>query len=100
LAPTALRISITPRLFWPPSKKAGLHVSGIHTLGKFYFDGNPDYPTRAADFTRAVESRFMLVSGEAGEGKTREDYQRMAEVLNRAGEICRERGLTYCYHNL
>ncbi|MCJ7701169.1 MAG: sugar phosphate isomerase/epimerase [Anaerolineales bacterium] len=88
-----------PEFFLDMVKNEGLHVSGIHTLGKFYFDGNLDYPTRAADYTQSVDSKFMLVSGKAGEGKTRDDYQLMAEVLNQTGEICQGRGLTYCYHN-
>ncbi|MFZ5818922.1 MAG: sugar phosphate isomerase/epimerase family protein [Chloroflexota bacterium] len=88
-----------PDEFRAQVEAAGLHVAGIHTLGKFYFDGNPDYPTRAAEFTQAVGARFMLVSGEPDNGHTLQDYQRMAEVLNQAGKICQARGLTYCYHN-
>ena len=79
--------------------EAVLHVSGIHSLGKFYFDGDLAYAERAADFTKAVNAKFMLVSGDSREGKTPDDYKSMAEVLNRVGELCRERGISYCYHN-
>ncbi len=78
---------------------AGLHVSGIHTLIKFYNAGNLDYAKRAAEFTQAMKSQFMLVSGEADEGKTKDDYKATAEILNQVGEICQEHGLTYVYHN-
>ncbi len=88
-----------PETFAAQVKTAGLHVAGIHTLVKFYLDGNLDYPSRAADFTQAVGSRFMLVSGERTASHTRADYEHMAEIFNQVGEICRERGITYCYHN-
>lgn len=88
-----------PGDFLSQVQSVDLHVSGIHTLGKFYFDGDLTYPTKAADFTQAVESAFMLVSGQPAEGKSQDDYKRMAEVLDRAGEICQARGITYCYHN-
>jgi len=80
-------------------EKNGLHVAGIHTLGKFYFDGNLDYITSAANFTQAVKARFMLVSGEPAEGHTQAELQQISGVLNQAGKICQMHGLTYCYHN-
>lgn len=85
--------------FLSPVQDLGLHVSGIHTLIKFYDAANLDYAKRAAEFTLAVKSRFMLVSGKSEEGKTRDDFKATAETLNRAGEICQEYGLIYVYHN-
>ena len=41
----------------------------------------------------------MLVSGIEGIGKSQDEYKATADVLNRVGEICQERGLTYLYHN-
>ena len=89
----------SPKIFLGMVKKEGLHVSGIHTLVKFYQDGNLDYAKRAADFTQAVESQFMLVSGEAREAKTENDYKTTAEILNKVGEICNTNGIHYVYHN-
>ena len=54
---------------------AGLHVSGIHTLVKFYDSVNLDYARKAAVFTKAVGSQFMMVSGEAKTGKTSEEQR-------------------------
>ena len=92
-----------PEAFSGMVRDAGLHVAGIHTLARLYFEqvlvGDHEYVDRAADFAKGVAAEFMLVSGERGEGKTADDYKRLADALNRSGEICRERGLTYCYHN-
>jgi sugar phosphate isomerase/epimerase len=79
--------------------QAGLHVSGIHSIGRFYFDGNLSYAKRAVDFTRAVNSKYMLVSGESPEGSARYEVQAVADVLNQVGEFCRDQDIVYCYHN-
>jgi sugar phosphate isomerase/epimerase len=88
-----------PGDFLSQVQSVGLHVSGIHTLLKFYDSDNLDYAKQAADFTKAVGSRFMMVSGEAREGKTLDEYKTIAATLNQVGEICQAVGLTYCYHN-
>ncbi len=89
----------SPEVFLGMCTREGLHVSGIHTPVRRYDGGNLDYAKRAADYAQALESKFMLVSGREGTGKTQEEYQATAEILNRVGEICRARGLTYLYHN-
>lgn len=33
------------------------------------------------------------------ERKNIDDYKRKAELFNRSGAICKERGITFCYHN-
>ena len=88
-----------PEVFLGMCTQEGLHVSGIHTPLRRYDEGNLDYAERAADYSQAVGTNFMLVSGREGTGKTQNDYQAAAEVLNQVGEICQERGLTYLYHN-
>jgi sugar phosphate isomerase/epimerase len=88
-----------PGIFLDQVQNEGLHVSGIHTLIRFYESGDLDYAKRAADFTKAVNSQFILVSGESRKGKTRDDYKVTAEILNQVGEICQEHGLIYVYHN-
>jgi inosose dehydratase len=79
--------------------REGLHISGIHTPIRRYNEGDLDYAKRAADFSKALETKFMLVSGIEGTGKTQDEYQAAADILNQVGEICQERGLTYLYHN-
>jgi sugar phosphate isomerase/epimerase len=88
-----------PELFLSMLETAGLKVSGIHTIGKFYFDGDLAYAERAADYTRAVGCETMIVSGDSRDGKTLDDLKTIANVLNRVGEICRDRDINYCYHN-
>ena len=65
----------------------GLHVSGIHTPIQRYNQGDLDYARRAADFSKALGTKFMLVSGIEGTGKTQDQYQATAEILNQVGEI-------------
>jgi inosose dehydratase len=79
--------------------REGLHISGIHTPLRRYIEGDLDYAKRAADFSKALETKFMLVSGIEGTGKTQDEYRAAADILNQVGEICQERGLTYLYHN-
>ncbi|MFN2234582.1 MAG: sugar phosphate isomerase/epimerase family protein [Anaerolineales bacterium] len=88
-----------PNDFLSQVQDAGIHVSGIHTLVKFYDSGNLDYARKSAEFTKALGSQFMMVSGEAKAGKTTEDYKSLANTLNQVGQICQEFDLTYCYHN-
>jgi len=88
-----------PEVFFEMVKQNNLHVSGIHTIGKFYFDGNLDYLEKAARFTRAVECDYLLVSGDSKKNKSRSDIKKITNVLNEAGEICKGYGIAYCYHN-
>lgn len=92
-----------PKPFLSLVKDQGLHVAGLHTLGKYYFEqaqtGDLSYPSQAADFALAVGSGYLLASGDVSLRKDTFDSHSLADVLNRVGEMCRERGLTYCYHN-
>jgi sugar phosphate isomerase/epimerase len=87
-----------PVTFLEMVQHADLHVSGIHTLGKFYFNDDIAYLERAAKFAQTVQTDYVLVSGEQGE-KNLADLKAIAGILNRSGEICQKAGLTYCYHN-
>lgn len=89
----------SPEAFLGMCTQEGLYVSGIHTAIRLYNDGDLDYAKRAADYSQALETKFMLVSGIEGTGKTQDEYQATADILNQVGEICNERGLTYLYHN-
>lgn len=52
---------------------------------------------QAMDFVNAFGGRYVIVSGT--KHQTVAGYDESAEVFNRAGEQCRARGLTFCYHN-
>lgn len=88
-----------PEDFLRMVEENNLHVSGIHTIGRLYFDGKLDYVEKAAAFTKSVGSRYMMVSGDSKKDKTKNELKSIVEVLNRAGEICENHGLIYCYHN-
>jgi sugar phosphate isomerase/epimerase len=88
-----------PEVFLDMVNQNDLYVAGIHSIGRLYFDDNLDYVKEAADFTKAVESRYMMVSGDSNKEKTTDELKGQIEILNQAGEICQERGITYCYHN-
>ena len=89
----------SPEVFLGMCTQEGLHVSGIHTPVRRYDEGDLGYAEKAADFSQALGTRFMLVSGREGTAKNQDEYQATADVLNQVGEICRQRGLTYLYHN-
>jgi sugar phosphate isomerase/epimerase len=88
-----------PGVFLDMCVKEGLHISGIHTPIRRYNDRNLDYAKQAADYSKAVKTSFMLVSGIEGTGKSQDEFKATADILNKVGEICQERGLTYLYHN-
>jgi sugar phosphate isomerase/epimerase len=89
----------SPEEYLEMCTREGLHISGIHTPLQRYNKGDLGYARRAADYSRAVETKYMLVSGIEGTGKTQNEYQAAANILNQVGQICQERGLTYLYHN-
>ena len=88
-----------PEVFLGMCAREELQVSGIHTPIQRYDEGDLDYAKRAADYSQAVETKFMLVSGREGTGKSQDEFKATADVLNKVGEICQERGLIFLYHN-
>ena len=89
----------SPDVFLGMCAREGLHISGIHTPIRRYDEGDLDYAKQAADYSQALETKFMLVSGREGTGKSQDEFKATADVLNQVGEICQEHGLTYLYHN-
>lgn len=81
-----------------------LKIAGIHTGGAIY-DGQAMESVlaglpRVAAFAAAAGSTNLMFSGRAKEGgKTAEDFKIEAGLLNRAGEIAHQHGLTLCFHN-
>lgn len=58
---------------------------------------DPEKLAEAMDFVQAFGGRYVICSGTRD--RTPSGFDASAEVFNRAGETCRERGLTFCYHN-
>lgn len=76
--------------------ETGLGLVGAH-LG--YGDvANADRLNAALEFVMAMGGRYVTCSG-VGEIRGIQTYEQAAEVFNAAGRTCRERGITFCYHN-
>ncbi|UCC85394.1 MAG: sugar phosphate isomerase/epimerase [Gemmatimonadota bacterium] len=58
-----------------------------------------DWP-RALDAARSIGHRYLVVAGiPAEERRTLDDYHRLAELFNRAGEQAGAAGIRFAYHN-
>jgi sugar phosphate isomerase/epimerase len=74
----------------------GVALSGVHAgYGEVEDTSKLEENLR---FMATMRARFLMCSGVA-DAKTREGYERSAEVFNRAGRICKEHGAVFCYHN-
>ena len=51
------------------------------------------------EFTAEVGAAFVPFSGRLKADKTEEQLRHQADSLNRIGELCRDNGVTLCYHN-
>lgn len=51
------------------------------------------------EFAAELGQRFLVVPNLPGNERGLDDYRRHAEMLNRAGEACRDAGLKMGYHN-
>lgn len=73
-----------------------LQFTGLHT-GYGEFADESKLRTNLA-FVKGMGARYLICSGVA-DTKSIDGYDRSAVVFNRAGEICRDEGVTFCYHN-
>jgi sugar phosphate isomerase/epimerase len=83
-------------------KQHGLTIpSGHYSIGDPQTKG-----TILSDWDRAVEDaahlgmKYMVCAYlPEDKRKTLDDYKRVIEALNKAGETCRKSGIQFCYHN-
>jgi sugar phosphate isomerase/epimerase len=55
---------------------------------------------RAVETAKAIGHRYLILAYLSAEERTSlDDYKRLAETLNRAGEDCKKAGLQFGYHN-
>lgn len=55
---------------------------------------------KTVEIARAIGHRYLVLAYlPPSERKSLDDYKRLAETLNRAGETCRKAGLQLAYHN-
>lgn len=77
-------------------KDSGLALTGIHTG---YADISDEARVRDhIGFLKQAGSRFLICSGVA-DNNSIAGFEQSADTFNRAGEMCAEAGLTFCYHN-
>jgi sugar phosphate isomerase/epimerase len=57
-----------------------------------------DWAKTVADATETGQ-QYLVVSSLPSEGQTISNYQRVAEMFNKAGEECKKAGLEFGYHN-
>ena len=74
----------------------GLRLAGAH-VPLTQLDGDIQ---SVIEFHLELGNRFVVCPWLPEERrKTADDYRRLAEILNRAGQACKEHGIQLCYHN-
>jgi sugar phosphate isomerase/epimerase len=90
-----------------PAFAAALKQNGLTMPSSHYALGSPDTKgTILSDWEHAVEDaahlglKYMVCAYLPAEvRKTLDDYRKVADELNKAGETCRKHGIQLCYHN-
>jgi sugar phosphate isomerase/epimerase len=77
-------------------KQHGLIFTGVHT-GYGEITDEAKLGENLA-LVKAIGGTYLICSGVA-DRTTIAGYDRSAETFNQAGAICREEGITFCYHN-
>lgn len=76
--------------------QTGLQLMGAHSGYDAVAD--PAKLNESLDFVTAMGGSYLACSG-VGQIKGIETYEQAAETFNAAAPTCRERGVTFCYHN-
>jgi len=76
--------------------ETGLQLVGVHA--GFNNVADPSKLNASLDLVTALGGSYLVCSG-VGQIQGIETYDQAAGVFNKAGEVCRERGVTFCYHN-
>ena len=92
-----------PQILCDLAASHGLSVAGIHVGGDLTqteWSAEQIEPLqRAAGYAAQVGAPFLPFSGRPKPGKTLDDFQRGADMLNRVGQIAADHGRRLCYHN-
>ncbi len=75
--------------------------SGHYTVDKYLLSNGPDEDVKVQiDKAKGVGQEYMTVSSFSHANvKTTDDYKKVAERFNAAGEICKKAGIKLGYHN-
>lgn len=76
--------------------ETGLAVAGMHSGYADQLDQGKVEANIA--YLRAVGAKYYINSGVAGQDSIRA-YEEAAETFNRVGQLCKDEGLVFCYHN-
>ena len=101
---------MTPKKFAAMTKELGLAWRSHHVIGA-PFKPNPNFDTskmpkidtlknesqKLVDIVAEGGATYMVCAGIPHD--TADEVKEGAEILNRAGEMARKAGLTFCYHN-
>ncbi len=90
---------MSPKDFGTYTKSLGLDVVGAHCNSDFAI--NPklqDEFKKLADDAASIGMKY-LVNPYLGGLKTKDDFKKAANGFNTLGQICKDRGLRYGYHN-
>lgn len=79
-----------------PEFKKYLDELGISMVSS-HCDTNKDFEKKAAE-AAAVGLKY-LISPWVGPQKKLDDYKKLAEGFNKAGEVCKKNGIRFAYHN-
>ena len=75
-------------------------TSGHYGLGSYLADGNTDELIAAIEAAGTLKSEYLTVPYlDASLRSNLDDYKKIAEKLNKAGEMCKKTGLKLAYHN-
>jgi len=90
----------------PSEFAAVLKQNGLKMPSGHYALGNPEMKgTILGGWEKAVEDahnigmKFMVCPWIPEEQRTLEDYKKHIETFNKAGEVCKNAGIQFCYHN-
>lgn len=92
------------KIFGMAFKDFAAHVKGLGmkiTSGHYPLDiASSDKWKAAVSDAKAIGQKFMVVPYiNENERKTIDDYKRICEKLNKAGEVCNANGIRFGYHN-
>ncbi|MET3021162.1 sugar phosphate isomerase/epimerase family protein [Flavobacterium hydatis] len=75
-------------------------VSGHYGLGTYLSDGNTTELEAAIKAAKILKSEYITVPWlDESLRKSADDYKKIASLLNKAGEMCKEASLKLAYHN-
>jgi len=86
-------------MFWGmTNKEFKSYLSDIGlTIHSSHFGGDDNFEKKVED-AAAIGMKYMTMAWE-GPNKTLDDYKRYAEAFNKKGEICKQHGMRFVFHN-